>query len=253
MKIVGNCKHSFCTECLSTVLGSLESGIEVFACASCKVECPRPWDGVQGLVDFRGEDDKDAVVAVQGGADPEKGRSTGIRKIYRKNTINSKCSFCQHRNKEVKAANLCGDCGNLCLCESCTEVHAKNKATEKHAVVPLKIEGTQCETHNSILNSYCVGCQKAVCMICVMFEHGDHTVEKLEDTIRVKVDEVKKTFEPMQEEKLTDLQNLQEELTRLKSMAPMVDRQDTLIKDKSRRFSRLSRRFRRVWRTCRRW
>jgi DNA repair ATPase RecN len=63
-----------------------------------------------------------------------------------------------------------------------------------------------------------------------MFEHGDHMVERLEDTIRVKVDEVKKTLEPL-EQKLTELQNLKEELTQLKSMTPMVDKQDTLIKD----------------------
>jgi O6-methylguanine-DNA--protein-cysteine methyltransferase len=210
----------------------------VFACPSCRVDCPRPWNGVKGLIDFTG----DATCCVDLVAKPtpvlDEGHIT-LKKEQCKEaqvgiTLDVKCLICLVKKKEVQAVNLCVECGHLYICQDCSEVHAKNKATKEHVVVPLKSEKKEaelCEKHNSVLNSYCYACGKAVCMYCVMLDHGDHKVEKLVDTIRSKVDEVKLNLENREEE-LEKLQYQKNLLTMIQQgAAPEVNKPDALLKD----------------------
>ncbi|XP_064644905.1 uncharacterized protein LOC135498556 [Lineus longissimus] len=259
LKIVGRCKHCFCTECILITLGSHEG--DEFPCPTCKVECPRPWDGVKGMVDFTGEDVAvvDTVVKTEqkggygerelqpmgrgkAGAETERppnkrrGLGNGEKRDGNKAgiTMDVKCTICHHKKKEVQAVNLCVECGNLHICEECTKVHARNKATQGHVVVRFRSETKQqdamCEKHDSSLNSFCHDCVTAACMVCVMLDHGEHTVEKLVDVVDKKVAEMKVTLEKKQE-KLKDLKDLKKDLAQLKLMVPVVDKQDILIKE----------------------
>ncbi|XP_064644903.1 uncharacterized protein LOC135498554 [Lineus longissimus] len=263
LKIVGRCKHCFCTECILITLGSHEG--DEFPCPTCKVECPRPWDGVKGMVDFTGEDVAvvDTVVKIgrkggsgekelqpmgrgkgrgKAGAETERppnkrrGLGNGEKRDGNKAgiTMDVKCTICHHKKKEVQAVNLCVECGNLHICEECTKVHARNKATQGHVVVRFRSETKQqdvmCEKHDSSLNSFCHDCGTAACMVCVMLDHGEHTVEKLVDVVDKKVAEMKVTLEKKQE-KLEEFKNLKKDLALLKLIVPEVDKQDILIKE----------------------
>jgi hypothetical protein len=250
LKIVGRCKHMFCTECMLTVLGS-ETG-EVFACPSCKMDCPRPWDGVEGLVDFTGEEVAVEDVAVTLEPDSiardnglqERGTETAATGILHKqmrrgwkterrvqaadNFMDVKCKICYHRKLEVQAVNLCIECGNLHICENCTKVHARNRATRAHTVVPFRSESNDrepmCQDHDSPLNNYCHECRKAVCLVCVWLEHGDHKFEYLAEVINTKVQTLKLILGE-REKGLKDLQRLRKDTTLV------IDRRDTLFEE----------------------
>ncbi|XP_064646761.1 E3 ubiquitin-protein ligase Midline-1-like [Lineus longissimus] len=235
LKIVGNCKHAFCTECLSAVLESLDSGSEVLACPLCKVDCPRPWDGVKGLADFKGDDFvKKDEVGVEAEALPEIVQERRAEDKKDPRVIETKCMVCRQKKKEVQAVSLCIECGHFYFCQDCTNIHTKNKATQHHVVTPLHPEDKEdvalCDEHDTDLTSYCTTCGKAVCTICVMLEHGDHAIEDLGDTISAKEAEVRNML-GVGETKLTEMQGLKEDLTHLKVIAPIVDKRDCVIKE----------------------
>ncbi|XP_064651926.1 uncharacterized protein LOC135502767 [Lineus longissimus] len=144
------------------------------------------------------------------------------------------CKSCHRRKKEVQAVNLCLECGQLHICDRCTDVHARNKATRNHVVVPLrpgKIEwNAMCKTHDSLLNIYCHDCNKSVCLVCVMREHGEHTVEELEDFVDAKVKALKRVLEE-RANRLKELQCLKYELAALMGEVPILDQQDSLIQE----------------------
>ncbi|XP_064638223.1 uncharacterized protein LOC135494258 [Lineus longissimus] len=235
LKIVGNCKHSFCTECLSTVLDSLESGSEVFACPSCKVECPRPWDGVNGMVDFTGNMvdavDTDTERAVVPEEDEKECQGQETIENAADDVI---CDLCDYKQKKVPAVNICSECDNLNICKDCSHAHGMNKATKEHILTSLllKRQGKVplCKMHHKLLIRFCRTCKEPVCKICVLLDHGDHDSEQLADTIRANIDVLKGTLRQT-EVKLKKMQELQKELTLLKAMAPVVDQQATLIKE----------------------
>ncbi|XP_064628546.1 uncharacterized protein LOC135488076 [Lineus longissimus] len=229
LKIVGNCKHCFCTECLSTVFESQDSGSEVFECPTCKVDCPRPWDGLQGLVDYRGRsvdaEDMDPVVIPKENETEKKRHTT-------ETTVDVICDICVVQNIEVEAANTCFECDNLNICADCSKTHGKNRATCSHLLTPVvRVEkNMKCKTHKKLLISFCQTCGVEACNVCVSIYHGDHNIERLGDTIRSNV-KVMRVALLLRERKLKEMQDLQEELTILKAMAPIVDKQDTLIKE----------------------
>ncbi|XP_064638222.1 uncharacterized protein LOC135494257 isoform X2 [Lineus longissimus] len=235
LKIVGNCKHSFCTECLSTVLDSLESESEVFACPSCKVECPRPWDGVNGMVDFTGNMvdavDADTEHAVVPEEDEKERQGQETIENAAGDVI---CDLCDYKQKKVPAVNICSECDNLNICKDCSHAHGMNKATKEHILTSLlskrRGKAPLCKMHHKLLIRFCLTCKEPVCKICVSLDHGDHDSEQLADTIRANIDVLTGTLRQT-EVKLKKMQELQKELTLLKDLTPVVDQQDTLIKE----------------------
>ncbi|XP_064641710.1 uncharacterized protein LOC135496356 [Lineus longissimus] len=246
LKVAGRCKHSFCTECLTNTLGS--HGADVFSCPTCQADCLYPRNGVEGLVDFTGEE----VAAEDLGPLVEQGKAVkgddaakyvpGDKKSDSRNetlekdaeTVLDRCKICRLNKREVQAINLCIPCGHLYLCGDCTEVHAKNKATHKHVVIPLQPERKKqlavCQKHDFGLDSYCQECKQAVCGACVMVEHGDHTIEKFADFLDRQVDTLTVVLEE-RGERLDKLQELEVELILLTRIAPVVDKQDILLKE----------------------
>ncbi|XP_064648544.1 uncharacterized protein LOC135500819 [Lineus longissimus] len=238
LKIAGRCKHSFCTECLTNAIQRHDG--DVFSCPSCHADCPRPWNGVEGLVGYTGEE----VAAEDLGFMVEQDRKEkGVNAPrhekrdggkFQPAVLDVRCMICQHKKREVQAVNLCVECKNLYICGDCTEVHGKNKATKGHSVIPLQLERPKqeavCVKHNSPLDSYCTECKQAVCMVCVMLEHGDHTLEKIGEIVDAKVEGLKVVLKE-REERLGKLQMVEKELVFLTRIAPVVDKQDILIKE----------------------
>lgn len=234
LKILSRCKHRFCTECMSIVFESQERGnYETFACPTCKVICPLPLDGVEGLITYTEEDTSDA--------DTELAIDVGTKAWEKVSQcpeiqINIKCQICRHKKKDVEAVNVCLECGHFYYCQDCTDVHAQNKATRNHTVTLFKKSRDAnetvviCKLHDTELTSYCRTCDIPVCTVCVMLDHGNHTVDNLGDTICKLVYEIEGTLEE-EEWKVTEIQQLEKEMKLLKAMAPVIDKQDVLIKD----------------------
>ncbi|XP_064638459.1 probable E3 ubiquitin-protein ligase MID2 [Lineus longissimus] len=240
LKIVGRCNHNFCTECLSTVFDSRESGSEVFLCPTCQKDCPRPSDGVKGLLDFTGiaVDQESETITVLDSPEQTEGlepstTSVEVKESAPDNVVIAKCQICLHRKKDAQAVVMCIDCGHFYYCQDCSDVHAKNKATRDHSVAALRPdrqdEAAKCKLHSTDLMSYCQNCNTTVCTVCVMLDHGDHDIENLRDTIQSKVGQVSAMLEK-EESKLKELEILKQELTALEVEAQTVDQQKSLIK-----------------------
>jgi hypothetical protein len=190
---------------------------------------------VKGLVDFTGEDARKEPVAVHR---PELDQGPEEAELSNRDCVDAikdvKCQFCIRKKRKVQATSLCVQCSHFYFCQDCTETHARNKATKNHTVTYLRPVEKEvlavCTKHDTDLTSYCQTCGTAVCPVCVLFDHGDHIIEEIGDIINAKAEVVKNTLEK-QENKLAELQHLKKELTRLKFMAPMVDKQDMLIKE----------------------
>ncbi|XP_064645351.1 uncharacterized protein LOC135498817 [Lineus longissimus] len=145
-------------------------------------------------------------------------------------SLDVRCKICHHKKKDVQAVNLCVRCGNLNICQDCTEVHGRNKATRDHILVNLRPGETMCKRHDSLLNSYCNECAIAVCMVCVNLEHGDHTIENLEDTVEKKRNALKVILEEKQA-KMNAVTDLKYKLMAIQEIASKRDKQDTLVKE----------------------
>ncbi|XP_064650214.1 uncharacterized protein LOC135501816 [Lineus longissimus] len=239
LKLVGKCKHRFCSKCLFDIIEGKEG--DVFACPTCKVDCLCPTDGLEGLVDFTGGDEAAEDAGV------EEGRRGGVKDLGvvpgvpdRETTqepgtecadtvLDVRCKICHQRKKEVQAVNLCVECGHLYICNTCTDVHSRNKATREHVVVPLRKKDI-CKPHDSLLNSYCQDCKKPVCMVCIMWEHGEHSIEKLGDFVDGKVAALNQVLK-RRAKRLRELQHQMYELMALIGEAAVFDKEDMLVKE----------------------
>ncbi|XP_064639395.1 uncharacterized protein LOC135494953 [Lineus longissimus] len=217
-KIVGTCQHAFCTTCLSKHLKGIGEDSKTFLCPTCKSEYPVPASGVSGFVDCS-EDGQTMVkpVAAEGASLQEK---------------SSKCLSCFYRTEDsVQAKNVCIACGDMILCDACTQVHRENKVTKDHVIFPLdwssRTEEIRCEAHGLLAKDFCFSCSKQVCTLCVQLAHGNHKVRKL-DEVFLEVTEEVKTITEEQRIRLSRLRHVGEELKVLKISA--TEHMDSILR-----------------------
>ncbi|XP_064628701.1 uncharacterized protein LOC135488158 [Lineus longissimus] len=220
-KVLTNCKHVFCCECLKKFLEALQDQEETFCCPTCEAPCPIYNGWLDDLLDYEGErglNDEAAVV-------PQ--RAT-VNKTKSKTVSCHSCAFA--KVLEIDAEYVCEECGNLHLCRDCTEVHGRNKATVDHVVISLKdkAEGS-CRIHQKLINSYCSSCAQPCCHLCILFDHGDHNVKKIGEVFRTLVKDLAAVTEE-QERRSGDLKKCGEQMRFLKG-TEMTERKDILIRE----------------------
>jgi hypothetical protein len=196
------------------------------------MDFPLPRDGVKGRVDLTLANTGTDVRVNKLSKENKRGEGILTKEKGAGLSKDVKCQICFHKKQKVQAVNMCIECGHFYFCQDCTDTHARNKATKNHLVTYLwpmeKKDVAMCKAHDTDLTGYCRTCGTLVCTVCVMLDHGDHTIEELRDTIDAKVDQVKYMLEK-QERKLKDLQGLKYELSALNGEAPTLDKQDMLI------------------------
>ncbi|XP_064648303.1 uncharacterized protein LOC135500651 [Lineus longissimus] len=197
LKVVGACKHAFCLFCVSTHLEDHPGGPSVFACPTCKIECPLPAQGIEGLVDVTGSDSDDE--AADSGV-PES--TTESDKSFGDSSFESTdCRVCHHRGVSSTAENRCEDCDDLFLCENCSNVHnrkfesAGHVLSSLHAITEVIQDSGICLAHHERLKSYCRTCGQPVCHVCVMLDHVEHDTEKIGELVRTEVTDIRKKID----------------------------------------------------------
>lgn len=140
----------------------------------------------------------------------------------------SACQFCE-QSPEIHYK--CINC-DLFLCKICSsKIHSRVELANEHKIIPLEECGTDisadlyrrvdikkiaCEIHNSrICVSYCISCEKPVCLECIQTIHRQHVCCDLLETYETKIKIMKEhesfVFLNEQENKLKEqLQQCQE-------------------------------------------
>ena len=160
------CKHVFCTPCLTKVLYRNK-----LVCPICRdekvfgggtgIEClPEP------LIISHMQEKITAFLS--------SGQNTG--------PVSRNCGICSKVNS---ATTFCIKCVQN-MCEQCTNKHKKNKITKGHSLVTLS-RRTICQKHPShFIAAYCADCAAGLCMTCADTEHVTHDVIDMEDKTLVK-------------------------------------------------------------------
>lgn len=125
-KVMGQCLHSACLECLEQMIATL--GKDSFPCPACRQKCRVPPGGVVGL-----KDDFHLRAIV------EKYQAAKKKSI--------KCTTCSG-----PASHLCEKCQRIFLCQSCRTKHDQNPLSSAHELLGI------CLQHGRTLVMYCKKC-----------------------------------------------------------------------------------------------
>ncbi|XP_064650475.1 uncharacterized protein LOC135501997 [Lineus longissimus] len=187
LKVLRMCKHAFCIKCLTRHVQKLGEASRTFPCPSCKADCPLSDDGIDGLQDYDGVE----ITEADGTQGPSANVFCGLVGLTKGKT--ALCQSCSYtKSLETEAESLCEECGYLCLCKDCSLVHGTNKATAAHTVVALKTSDVECcRKHKQLITRFCSSCTVLCCRLCVLLDHGDHTIKGISEVFHELVDEVK--------------------------------------------------------------
>ncbi|XP_067853608.1 tripartite motif-containing protein 16-like protein [Heptranchias perlo] len=93
---------------------------------------------------------------------------------------NAACDFCM--GKKLKATKSCLVCV-ASFCETHIRPHHENAALRHHKLVDAvkNMENRHCKKHNRPLDLFCRTDQTFICCICIVQEHGEHTIVTVEE------------------------------------------------------------------------
>ena len=160
------CKHVFCTPCLTKVLYRNK-----LVCPICRDE--KVFGGGTGIESLPEpliiSHMQEKITAFL-----SSGQNTG--------PVSRNCGICSKVNS---ATTFCIKCVQN-MCEQCTNQHKKSKITKGHSLVALS-KRTICQKHPShFIAAYCMDCTQGLCMTCANTEHVTHDVIDMEDKTLVK-------------------------------------------------------------------
>eukprot|EP00298_Acanthocystis_sp_HF-20_P018859 c22044_g2_i6.p1 GENE.c22044_g2_i6~~c22044_g2_i6.p1 ORF type:complete len:289 (+),score=59.91 c22044_g2_i6:269-1135(+) len=149
------CLHTFCESCLID-LGNNGSGGEI-SCPNCEYKCK---------------------ISVH-----ELPKNYDLMKKIELLSIHSNLTYCDNCDDNVLAEYQCTDCSPIFLCETHKSIHLKKKTN--HSVISLndpKFENhlnpnlfsVKCERkghEKDEIDFYCEGCDKLICVRCVVTDH----------------------------------------------------------------------------------
>ena len=170
------CLHSYCKECLEKLAKKARPQQEL-TCPQCKEVHPiPPQGGVDGFKTYFTVNNLLELLRVH--------ETTASANGAGEQTI----ILCESGVDESPAVAHCLTCSDH-LCESCFELHKKQKLSRGHNVVLLKdlkqldkktgIRSVRrkwhCEEHNDeLLKLFCKTCQKVICRDCALVTHREH-------------------------------------------------------------------------------
>ena len=162
------CKHVFCSNCLSKWLQDRK-----LVCPICRaVQVVSRSSGVHNLPEPL------IIASLQ--------EKIADFLQTRKNSgpVSRKCGHC-----DGKAVYFCLSCVKN-LCNDCSDRHKRNRVSKSHDLVYIS-KKTVCEKHPlEFLNCYCVDCKRGLCMVCVDLEHGQHDVIDIKDLVQDRKDKL---------------------------------------------------------------
>ncbi|XP_077979915.1 tripartite motif-containing protein 3-like [Glandiceps talaboti] len=200
------CDHTFCTECLITLVK--REG--VLNCPTCTQRCQLPKTGVNGLkANFFMNSLLDLVETNQPAADV---KEPGL------------CEGCD----ENAATHRCVDC-SIYFCSSCTKSHKRVPMSRNHDVITLdeykESKSTRqvrqlspqklfCKVHpENLVKFFCASCQVTVCSDCAFIKH------RTTEHVHVDLQEAADEYTIQLKEMVGKLREKEKETKRCKSTA----------------------------------
>ena len=194
------CLHTFCEECLKGTLekcidkpkGKLQlmtmsfvSSVSLYSgaleCPTCRAQHDLPSMGVEGFTTNFTATNLVEILTIHGSLDnTSPGTAVSSAPVLK----------CEDGIDDNPAATKCLDC-NFYLCEECTAIHKKHRATRKHQLATLaelkegakKLEQKRyCADHEGEeLKLYCRTCQEVICRDCAIVTHKQHDYTFIKD------------------------------------------------------------------------
>ncbi|XP_051884436.1 tripartite motif-containing protein 16-like protein [Pristis pectinata] len=160
------CGHNICMKC-RTSYWDKEVDVKAYSCPRCR-----------GSSSQKTQLCKNSVLCKVVKKVPKTVKITPEESCFGPN--DATCDFCT--GKEVKATKSCLDC-MASFCETHVRTHYENAALKLHKLVnPVKtIDNGNCKMHKRPLDLFCRTDETFICCICIVQEHGDHTIVTIEE------------------------------------------------------------------------
>ncbi|XP_068099849.1 E3 ubiquitin-protein ligase TRIM39-like [Hyperolius riggenbachi] len=183
------CGHSFCRNCIETVLGTQKASGKVYSCPECRKEYPkrivlRKYRKLSNIVNN--------FTAIQ------------------KEKAEVRCTFCV--DAPVPAVKTCQHC-ETSMCDKHLTAH--NKTVDHVLVEPTSsFISKKCSIHKKLLEYYCTKDSTCLCASCCLVgTHKGHQVELVEEASKKKKKKLKRVLKKMapkrgiNEKRIQSLQN----------------------------------------------
>ena len=170
------CLHSYCKECLEKLAKKTRPPKQELVCPQCKEVHQIPPQGIDAFKTYFTVNNLLELLRVHEATASGNG---GTKKA---------AILCESGVDENPAVAHCLTCSDH-LCESCFELHKKQKLSRDHNVVLLKdlsqldqktgvksVHRKQhCDEHkDELLKLFCKACEKVICRDCALVKHRDH-------------------------------------------------------------------------------
>lgn len=178
-----DCNHIFCEHCLQSYYALFRSSDPQFQncalpCPTCRKLTPISVGGP-------------APVDIPECKVPEAARR---RRISRCSDVLLRCDVCLFQCKQEMADFYCSKC-TMHLCKSCRILHDQHPLFKGHFTIHVSNKESldlYCETHSkTTCNYFCVDCNQAACVVCVLNDHTTHETSKLRDALAKRRDNLK--------------------------------------------------------------
>ncbi len=164
------CLHTYCKNCLESLLGSTSK----LTCPQCKEIHEVPSGGIDSFKTYFTINNLIELLH--------------IHEVSSCSGESGKTIQCESGLDEHAAVARCLSCSEY-LCESCYGIHQRLKATRDHSMITLEkirrsdkklgVQSIQrkqyCEEHDDeVLKLFCKTCKKVICRDCALVKHREH-------------------------------------------------------------------------------
>ena len=170
------CLHSYCKGCLEKLAKKTHPQQQWITCPQCKEVHQIPPQGIDAFRTYFTINNLIELLRVHEAT------------ISKESTKQTMTMLCESGVDEKPAVGHCLTCSDH-LCESCFQLHKKQKVTRDHHVVMLKDlhqmdrkmgvksvrQKLYCDEHkDEPLKLFCKTCQKVICRDCALVKHREH-------------------------------------------------------------------------------
>ena len=196
------CTHSFCEECLNKYVNTKTvDGSEGIHCPLCKT--------FSKMGEFIHICQLQELLQLYGKC------KKGILPL---------CFMCE--TEENKVIWKCINC-KITLCKGCQRMHNKLPNCKTHQCKPYNADSEQvidvsyyCEHHpDQIMDIYCNGCKKIICLRCKITNHDKHRSETIENAIKSFTQDILKSLKIVE----SHMSELHKEYTSLKEQVNIIE------------------------------
>ena len=173
------CIHSFCSPCIQEILITTRKNsikrTDDIRCPVCKTHATIPDGNVSNLPKYF----------------PSHKIQDILKQIQQKHSI---CKICISKTRKANVTSYCFQCA-IATCKDCKTKH--DRRHKNHAQVQVSastIAFLVCPDHDKHVEAFCIDCSRAVCALCSLSTHEEHTINDLCSDEVEKTDQLDQLF-----------------------------------------------------------